>query len=123
MKTPGSDAPYGTYYCTGPGQRATENLEGDDSRIIMDRAIPFIRDAVGRQTPFFALIWFHTPCSTCDYIPTILDVLGLQPAEQPKPIDGVSLLPAQPRWKRLLIQQGGSIKETVPVWEFAFQLP
>jgi hypothetical protein len=34
--------PYGTHYWTGPGQMVTENLDGDDSRVIMDRAIPFL---------------------------------------------------------------------------------
>ena len=53
--------PYGTYYWTGPEQRATDNLEGDDSRVIMDRAVPFIQDAVKQARPFLAVIWFHTP--------------------------------------------------------------
>lgn len=48
-------------YWTGPGEFATENLEGDDSRVIMDRAIPFIQRAVREGNPFFAVIWFHTP--------------------------------------------------------------
>ncbi len=38
-------------------------LDGDDSRVIMDRAVPFIRKAVRSGTPFFAVIWFHTPHS------------------------------------------------------------
>ena len=38
-------------------------MDGDDSRVIMDRAIPFIQDAVKKDTPFFAVIWFHTPHS------------------------------------------------------------
>ncbi len=50
-------------YWTGPGQYATDNLEGDDSRVIMDRAIPFIQKAVESSTPFFAVIWFHSPHS------------------------------------------------------------
>ncbi len=48
-------------YWTGPGEYATENLDGDDSRVIMDRAIPFIRGAVERGQPFFTVIWFHAP--------------------------------------------------------------
>ena len=43
------------------GKIATENLEGCDSRIVMDRAIPFIRTAVAAKTPFLAVIWFHAP--------------------------------------------------------------
>jgi len=61
MKRPGSDRPYGTWYWDGPEHRVTENLEGDDSRVIMDRAIPFVRKAVRSGKPFFAVIWFHTP--------------------------------------------------------------
>lgn len=48
-------------YWTGPGEHATGNLEGDDSRIVMDRALPFIRRAAARRQPFFAAIWFHAP--------------------------------------------------------------
>ncbi|MHC4207786.1 MAG: sulfatase family protein, partial [Planctomycetota bacterium] len=61
MKSPNSDKPYGTYYWRQDGTKATENLEGDDSRVIMDRVIPFIRDAANNSEPFFTVIWFHTP--------------------------------------------------------------
>lgn len=43
------------------GQLATENLDGCDSRILMDRAIPFIEKAVANDQPFFSTIWFHAP--------------------------------------------------------------
>ena len=33
------------------------------------------------------------PAVTSDYAPTILDILGLKPESQPRPIDGISLLP------------------------------
>ncbi len=52
-----------TRYWTAPGVYETENLEGDDSRIIMDRALPFIKNAVKDDKPFFTVIWFHTPHS------------------------------------------------------------
>ncbi|MBN2313910.1 MAG: sulfatase-like hydrolase/transferase, partial [Sedimentisphaerales bacterium] len=61
MKSPDSNKPYGTYYWNQDGKKVTENLEGDDSRVIMDRAVPFIRTAVKKSTPFFAVVWFHTP--------------------------------------------------------------
>jgi arylsulfatase A-like enzyme len=200
MNKPGTDQPYGTHYFNTDGSVETENLEGDDSRVIMDRVIPFIRTAAGQGKPFLAVIWFHTPhlpcvagpqyraiyegvegahpdyhgcitamddqmgrlrkelresgvaentmlwfcsdngpeggaggpgsagplrgrkrslfeggvrvpgilvwpakiktarvvdvpCSTLDYYPTILDVLGLEMPDQPGPVDGVSLLP------------------------------
>ena len=52
---------YGTFYWSGPEQMALHNLDGDDSRVIMDRVLPFVEDAVARQQPFFSTVWFHTP--------------------------------------------------------------
>lgn len=36
-------------------------LTGCDSRIIMDKALPFIESAVADEVPFFTVIWFHAP--------------------------------------------------------------
>ena len=52
---------YGTAYWNEKGARISENLRGDDSRVIMDRAIPFIRLAAKKEQPFFAIVWFHAP--------------------------------------------------------------
>jgi arylsulfatase A-like enzyme len=60
-ENPPAGQPFGNDYWVGPGQKATENLEGDDSRVIMDRVIPFIEKAVLGEKPFFSVIWFHTP--------------------------------------------------------------
>ncbi|MGD2018913.1 MAG: sulfatase-like hydrolase/transferase, partial [Planctomycetota bacterium] len=60
--------PYGTAYWTGPGERVTEGLEGDDSTLIMDRALGFIEDAVGAGRPFLAVVWFHAP-----HLPVVAD--------------------------------------------------
>jgi len=43
------------------GKIETENLEGDDSRVLMDRAVPFIRRVAKAGQPFLAVIWFHAP--------------------------------------------------------------
>ncbi|MHC5119743.1 MAG: sulfatase family protein, partial [Planctomycetota bacterium] len=61
------DAPY-----WHNGKKVTQNLEGDDSRVIMDRAIPFIQKAVGDNTPFMTTIWFHAPHSPVVAGPTYL---------------------------------------------------
>lgn len=47
------------YYFNGIEE--TENLAGDDSRVIMDRVIPFIENATAAKKPFLSVIWFHTP--------------------------------------------------------------
>ena len=58
---PLQNQPFPTKYWTGPGRAATSNMEGDDSRVLMDRALPFIRQAASDKQPFFAVIWFHAP--------------------------------------------------------------
>ena len=58
---PMKDQTIKTRFWVGPDRYATENLDGDDSRVIMDRAIPFIRTAAASNTPFFSVIWLHAP--------------------------------------------------------------
>ena len=53
--------PFGTHFWNEKGEQVVNNLKGDDSRIIVDRAIPFIQDAVESNTPFFVVIWTHAP--------------------------------------------------------------
>lgn len=64
----------GTRYWTGSEQAATENLEGDDSRVVMDRVIPFIQDASTKKTPFLAVVWFHAPHAPVVAGPTYLNM-------------------------------------------------
>jgi arylsulfatase A-like enzyme len=54
---------WGNNYWTEKGQMVAhdDNLIGDDSRIIMDRVIPFVSKQVANSKPFFAYICFHTP--------------------------------------------------------------
>jgi arylsulfatase A-like enzyme len=52
---------YGTHYWNERGEVVQDNLRGDDSRIVMDRALPFITAAAKADRPFFAVIWFHAP--------------------------------------------------------------
>jgi arylsulfatase A-like enzyme len=56
-----SPVPYGTHYWTGTEKMAKDNLEGDDSRIVMERVIHFVSKAAESRRPFFAAVWFHTP--------------------------------------------------------------
>lgn len=57
--------PFGTHYWDIKGNKVTENLDGDDSRVIMDRAIPFIEKSISDKSPFFAVVWFHAPHMPC----------------------------------------------------------
>lgn len=53
-----------TYDPTGywhNGAPVREKLSGDDSQVLLDRALPFIERAARERRPFLAVIWFHTP--------------------------------------------------------------
>lgn len=59
---PGAYEEFGTHYWTGPENMVpASEVRGDDSRLIMDRAVPFICEAVKKHRPFLAVIWFHSP--------------------------------------------------------------
>lgn len=61
MVHPASGESYGTAYWSGDVEPVADNLEGDDSRVIVDRVAPFLRGAVERERPFLAVVWFHAP--------------------------------------------------------------
>ena len=56
---------YATSYWKHNGEKETENLDGDDSRVIMDRVLPFISQSKEANRPFFSVVWFHTPHMPC----------------------------------------------------------
>ncbi len=52
---------YGTRYWTNPDVPEVDHLAGANSKVIMDRVLPFIEKSKGSDKPFFSVIWFHTP--------------------------------------------------------------
>ncbi|MQY79913.1 MAG: sulfatase-like hydrolase/transferase [Bacteroidetes bacterium] len=59
---------FGTSYWKVEEEKDTINLQGDDSRIIMDRVIPFIENSTKEGKPFFTTIWIHAP-----HLPVVSD--------------------------------------------------
>lgn len=57
--------PYGTFYWDANGNKIKDNLDGDDSRVVTDRVLPFISKAVKEGKPFLATVWYHTPHLPC----------------------------------------------------------
>lgn len=53
--------PFGTHYWNEHGEIVPDNMAGDNSRVIVDRSEPFIREAAAEDKPFLAVVWFHTP--------------------------------------------------------------
>lgn len=54
-------SPYGTSFWDENNKKVTGNLSGDASKVVMDRVIPFIKEANNNGKPFLAVIWFHAP--------------------------------------------------------------
>lgn len=58
------DGWWGQHYFDEKGKMYSHKdtmFKGDDSRIIMDRALPFIKTQVEENRPFLTAIWFHAP--------------------------------------------------------------
>ncbi len=68
MLQPGTKMPYGTAYWNGDESPVSENLEGDDSRVIVDRAAAFVQETAAAGSPFFAVVWLHSP-----HLPIVAD--------------------------------------------------
>lgn len=50
---------YGTWYWSGIEERVLKEMEGENTRIIMDQVLQFLKR--NQKTPFFTTIWPHTP--------------------------------------------------------------
>ncbi|MFI3305934.1 MAG: sulfatase-like hydrolase/transferase [Rikenellaceae bacterium] len=65
LKEGEASKPYGTAYWDIDGNKVTDNLEGDDSRIVMDRVIPFLAKNSAEGRPSLSVVWFHAPHKPC----------------------------------------------------------
>lgn len=63
-----ASTPYGTRYWTNPDTSEVMHLTGANSKVIMDRVLPFIEKSKNADNPFFAVVWFHTP-----HLPVVAD--------------------------------------------------
>jgi len=75
---------FGTHYwsnASGENKIVKESLSGDDSKIIMDRVIPFIEGAVKAEKPFLSVVWFHAPHLPCVAAPDLAELYKDQERE------------------------------------------
>lgn len=59
---------YGTRYWTGINEEYDADLSGDDTELIMNKALDFISNSAKKDQKFFAVIWTHTP-----HLPVVAD--------------------------------------------------
>ncbi|MEM9161370.1 MAG: sulfatase-like hydrolase/transferase [Verrucomicrobiota bacterium] len=50
------------------------SLLGGAARVVVDRALPFIEQAIDDETPFLAVVWFHAPHEDIEAGPRYLDM-------------------------------------------------
>ncbi|MEM9801289.1 MAG: sulfatase-like hydrolase/transferase [Planctomycetota bacterium] len=80
MVRPGTEEPFGTRYWTGPGEAVdASTLEGDDSRLIVERASRFLEECERLDRPAFAVVWLHAPHEPIVASPGPLQRLDLDP--------------------------------------------
>ncbi len=94
---------------------AKKNLKGDDSRIIMDRVIPFIEKSVKQNTPFLACVWLHTPHEPVVAGPEYKAMYAEYPEENQHFYGAVTAMDEQIGRLRKLLKEMG-ISENTIVW-------
>ena len=95
------------------GVPVTENLEGDDSRIIVDRAIPFMEKSIKENKPFFATIWFHAPHEPIVAGPDYLAMYPDLPEEQKHLYGCITAMDEQIGRIREFLNENGVAENTV----------
>lgn len=95
------------------GVPVTDNLEGDDSRIIMDRVIPFIEQSIQDNQPFLATVWFHTPHEPVVAGPEYLAMYPDLPEEQKHLYGCITAMDEQIGRLRAFLREKGIADNTV----------
>lgn len=93
------------------GELETENLSGDDSRIIMDRVESFIR--ASKDQPFLATVWFHTPHQPVVAGPEYLAMYPDQPEGKKHLYGAITAMDEQIGRLRKLLKDLGKEENTI----------
>lgn len=92
-----------------------KGLVGCDSRIIMDKALPFMEKQVRAKTPFFTVIWFHAPHTPVVGGPEYLAMYPGQPEGKQHFYAVVTALDEQVGRLRATLREWGVAENTL-VW-------
>ncbi len=97
------------------GRNVKQKLEGCDSKIIMDRAIPFIEKAAKKKTPFFTVIWFHAPHAPVVGGPNYRKIYSKYPEAKQHYYATITALDDQIGRLRAKLQELGVAEDTI-IW-------
>ena len=82
---PGDDTrPSGAEFWIGEGRRYEGPVEGSSSRLVMDRTLEFVGEAVEAERAFVAVVWFYAPHSPFVSGPPHSDWYADLPLDQPE---------------------------------------
>ena len=118
LKPGDATAPYGTHYwsnVSSKNEMVKDNLAGDDSRLIMDRAIPFIENAVKADQPFLSTIWFHAPHKPCVASPEFYEMYKNEDMEMRNYAGCISAIDQQVGRLRTKLAKLGAAENTM-IW-------
>ncbi len=104
---------YGTNYWDINGNNITNNLEGDDSRVIMDRVLPFIGKSLKDKKPFLSVVWFHAPHLPCVAGPSYADLYKNQSLEMQNYAGCITAMDEQIGRLRIYLQLMKADKNTI----------
>ena len=104
---------YGTSYWKHNGEKETENLEGDDSRVIMDRVLPFIKQSKEADRPFLSVVWFHTPHLPCVASPEYAKMYANYPLQERNYYGCISAMDEQVGRLVSFLKQEGLYENTI----------
>ncbi len=118
---PNSYNSFGTRYWTGPGEfvdttSSPPEIRGDDSQVVMDRAIDFINDSTFNDQPFLAVTWLHTPHAPVNLDPNYQDEYAGFTGQELNYYTSISAMDAQVGRLRDELRTLGIEKDTILIF-------
>jgi arylsulfatase A-like enzyme len=95
------------------GVEIKEDWQGSSEKIIMDRAIRFVRDSAEMKTPFLATIWFYGPHSPTRAGKELRDLYPDQPLGRQHYLGSISSIDREVGHLRQALEASGAAENTL----------
>jgi arylsulfatase A-like enzyme len=95
------------------GVEVKEDWQGSSEKIIMDRAIRFVRDSADSKTPFLATIWFYGPHSPTRVGKELRDLYPDQTLGRQHYLGSISSIDREVGRLRQALEESGAVENTL----------
>lgn len=95
------------------GVEVKEDWQGSSEKIIMDRAIRFVRDSAEKQTPFLATIWFYGPHTPTRAGKELRDLYPDQPLGRQHYLGSITSIDREVGRLRQALEESGAAENTL----------